>query len=89
MLEAARATEAEAKARAKQIGDAIKSEAVALAPENTRSIIIAGGPGIPDWHCHYVESWRLDTKRMKDDEPLTYVRFAVQSGTWKIDKAGG
>ena len=88
-LEAARARVAEAEEHATMLANGIKFEAARMAPEGTRSIIIAGGPGIPDWHCHYVESWRLDTQALKDKDPETYVRFAKKGGTWKLEKAGG
>jgi hypothetical protein len=87
-LEAARAAADEAAARAKQIADAMKSEAVAMAPPRTETIIIAGAPGVPDWNCHWVPSRGLDVKRIKAERRDIYDYYQKPpSGTWKIEKA--
>jgi hypothetical protein len=85
LLEAARAAAAEAEARAKAVADGIKAEAVAQAPPGTESVIIAGRPGVREWCCHYVRSWRLNSKRVKAEQPVLYAAYAVESGTWKVD----
>jgi hypothetical protein len=88
-LEGAKAARAEAESRERMIIDGMKSEAVALAPPGTASIIVAGGPGIPDWQVHYVEQWRLATKEMKEKSPVTYVTWARKVGGWRVDRVKG
>lgn len=32
----------------------------------------------------YTESWRLNTKKMKEEDPLSYARFIEKRGGWKL-----
>lgn len=73
--------------RLKAITDAIKLELTTAAPEHTK-IDLAGGPG-PAMRLSYVERWSLDTRRMKAEDPLTYVRYAKKGGAWTLRALGG
>lgn len=86
-LDAARAAVDEAKKREKSIADSIKAEVIPQAPQGTTSIVLAGTAYRPEWICHWVESWRLDSKRLKAEMLPTWVRYAVKGGTWKLEKA--
>lgn len=35
----------------------------------------------------YTESMRLNTKRMKEEDPLSYARFCEKRGTWKVQES--
>ena len=67
----------------------IKAELAALAPEGSTRIGLTGehGPGLS---LTYAESWRLDSRKMKREDPETYVRYAKPSGSWTLraTKAG-
>lgn len=80
----------EADAQFKAISDAIKSELTTLAPEGSTRIGLTGDHG-PALGLTYAESWRIDSRRLKREDPETYVRYAVQSGSWTLraDKPGG
>jgi hypothetical protein len=83
----AKAAADEASARVKAITDAIKLELTAAAPEERR-IELAGDTG-PTLRLTYTERWTLDTKRMKAEDPHTYVRYAKKGGAWSLRAAGG
>lgn len=93
-LEQLQAAYAEAKARAdeaaaqlKAITDAIKLELTQAAPEEQR--IELRGPAGPALRLTWSESWRLDSKRLKVDQPETWVRYAKKSGSWTLRAVGG
>lgn len=84
--------DAKAKAEAaaadlKAITDGIKYELGQAAPEQTR--IELTGPAGPTLRLAYSERWTLDSKRMKAEDPLTYVRYAKKGGAWSLTKVGG
>lgn len=81
--EAEKAASDEASARFRNVTDAIKAEATHLFPGAT-ALTLAGGPGMPVLAITWVESWRVDTKAMKESDPLTYVRYAKKSGHWEL-----
>lgn len=85
--EEAKAAKDEAETRLKGITDAIKAEVQQLAPGSER-MEIRGDYG-PALSMTYVESWRVDSKRMRAEDPETYVRYAVKQGTWKLEKSKG
>lgn len=72
-------------ARLKTVTDAIKFEARKAAADDAVTIAIDGA-GVA-MTLSYVESWRLDATRMKEEEPVTYVRFAKQSGSWRLERS--
>lgn len=86
------ASYADAKARADEAGkqlkaitDAIKVELNTAAPEETR-VELRGDAG-PALVLRYSERWTLDSKRMKTEDPETYVRYARKGGAWSLSQA--
>lgn len=70
----------------KGITDAIKHELTRAAPEHTKIDLPAGhGPAL---RLTYSERWSLDTRRMKAEDPLTYVRYAKKGGAWTLRAMG-
>jgi hypothetical protein len=45
---------------------------------------LAGPPGMPALSLTYVESWRLDSKRLKEEDPRKYVQYAKKSAHWEL-----
>lgn len=82
----AKAAAEEANARLKSITDALKAELAGAdngAPEGTRQYDLVGPDG-PPLRLTYVESWRIDTNKLKAQDPETYVRYAKKSGSWRL-----
>jgi hypothetical protein len=77
----------EAAARLKACTDAIKLELTQQSPGHTKYRLPAG-PG-PELTLTYVESWRVDARKLKAEDPLTYVRYAKKSGSWTLKAAQG
>lgn len=70
----------------KAITDAIKLALNEAHPENTKvDLMPATGVTAPPLRLSYVESWRLDSRRMKTEDPETYVRYAKKSGSWRLE----
>lgn len=82
----AKAEQDAAAKKLKAITDAIKVEVTSLDP-NERRFEITGASGAPPLRLTYVESWRVDSKRLKAEQPELYVAYAKQSGAWTL-KAG-
>lgn len=78
----------EAEARLKSVVDAIKAIAVQEGNDGRTTHISVDAPrlGIA-LDLSWIQSWRLDAKRMKAEEPVTYVRFAVMNGSWTLRRA--
>lgn len=76
-----------AAAALKAITDGIKLELTQAAPEARR--IALGGDAGPALQLTYAESWRVDAKKLKAEDPLTYVRFATKSGSWTLKAVRG
>lgn len=74
-----------AAAELKVVTDAIKLELTTLDP-NARRFTLTGEDG-PALALTYSTSWRLDSKKLKVDDPETYVRYAKQSGSWSLRPA--
>lgn len=72
----------------KDLTDAIKLELSQAAPEGASSIALTGEAG-PPLRLNWVTSWRLDSRKLKAEDPETYVRYAKQSGSWVLKAAGG
>jgi hypothetical protein len=69
--------------RLKALTDGIKAELAAAAPSETK--VDVAHPALPQaLRLSYTERWDLDTRRMKAEEPETYVRFARKSGRWEL-----
>lgn len=86
----AKARADEAAARLKTITDGIKAETLAqeLNAVDDRFDITSPYLAAP-LRLSYVESWRLDAKRMKAEDPAMYVTYAVKGGSWQLRKAAG
>lgn len=70
----------------KSITDSIKAEAIAAAPDGRTAVEIIAAPGFHDVHLRlsYVESWRLDSKKLKAEQTETWVRYARKCGSWTL-----
>jgi hypothetical protein len=75
-----------ARARLKAITDAVKVEGTAAAPDASRVDITSPVLSTP-LRLQARTSWRMDTKRMKAEDPLLYVRYAYQSTAWELRAA--
>lgn len=80
----AKATADAAAERLKVVTDAIKAEAILQAPAAT-CIELTGAVPLR-LVCR--EQWRIDTKRLKTEDPFTYVRYAKKSVTWSLSRRG-
>lgn len=94
-LAALHASYADAKAQADAaaerlaaIKDGIKAELAALAPEGSTKIALLGSDGPPLTLVHS-ESWRVDARKLKAEDPETYVRYAKKSESWTLAAAKG
>lgn len=76
----------------KAITDGIKAEMAAAAPDGCTDIELRS-PDVPvaPMALKYVESWRIDAKKMKSENPLAYATYAKRSGSWRLApvKGGG
>ncbi|MET0423631.1 MAG: hypothetical protein ABW046_07145 [Actinoplanes sp.] len=73
----------EAANRLKSITGALKAELMAAAPEALRVEVDHPALALP-LRLSWVESWTLDTKQLKADEPATYVKYARKGGKWDL-----
>lgn len=73
----------EAATRLKAITDAIKVELQTAAPD-ARRIEVEHAALAHRLRLSYVESWSLDTRRFKAEQPETYVRYARKGGKWEL-----
>lgn len=94
-LEQLHAQYAEAKAAAdaaaekfKAITDGIKAELAAELPEGMTSVDLVTD-GRQPLRLSYITSWRLDSKRLKAENPETWVRYAKQGGSWVLKATKG
>lgn len=79
----AKAEADEAAARLKAVTDAIKVELTQVEPE-ARRIELRSSTGAPALRLTYLESWRLDSTRLKREHPETWVAYARKSGSWRL-----
>ena len=84
----------EAAAQAKAVVEGIKAEVSAQLPRDEHGQIIPtvadipAGPGWDALRMVWEQPWRVDAKRLKAEDLLTYVRWAKQSpGYWTLSKA--
>jgi hypothetical protein len=89
-LEDLLATYAELKPRAddaairlKSVTDALKAELMAARPDSRR-VDVEHPALVQPLRLSYVESWRLDSKRLKAENPEAYVRYAIKGGKWEL-----
>ena len=83
----AKAAADEAAERLKLITDGIKAALVEAAPEGQMKIGLSGVFG-PALQLTYSESWRVDSTKLKAEDPVTYVRYAKKSGSWSLRQVG-
>jgi hypothetical protein len=81
----AKADADDAAKKLKAITDGIKLELSQAAPDETRIELAAQGDA-PGLRLAYSERWTLDSKRMKSEDPETYVRYARKGGAWTLTK---
>jgi hypothetical protein len=74
--------------RLKSVTDAIKAELTAAAPDALKIDVAHEALAAP-LRLSYVESWTLDTKRLKAEQPALYVTYARKGGKWVLKAAGG
>lgn len=84
----AKAAADEAAERLKGITDGIKAELAAAMPEGAQKVELVGGVG-PAMRLTYAESWRVDARKLKAEDPETYVRYAKKTGSWTLRAIGG
>lgn len=87
-LEIAKAEEAEAKARAKTLNNAIKNLVTSLFP-GAPAIDLSGSPTTQAMRMVWITPRRLDTERLKAEQLDTYNHYLVWAdGYWQLKKAG-
>jgi hypothetical protein len=69
--------------RLKTVTDAIKSELMTAAPGAQR-VDVAHEALAQPLRLSYVETWTLDTKRLKAENPALYVTYARKGGSWQL-----
>jgi hypothetical protein len=69
--------------RLKTVTDAIKTELLAAAPGAQR-VDVAHTALAQPLRLSYVETWTLDTKRLKAENPALYVAYARKGGSWQL-----
>lgn len=84
----AKALADDATTRLKAITDALKVELTQAAPEQAR-IELVGGENRPALRLAYSESWRVDAKKLKAENPLVYATYAKKSGSWTLKAVQG
>ena len=80
---AAKARAAEADAELKAITDGIKTELSSAHPDATEVVLSSPHLARP-LQLQAVERWTVDSKRLKTEDPTTYVRWARQSTSWRL-----
>lgn len=70
----------------KAITDAIKLELVNAAPEGATSIDLVSNELVKPLRLVAVTSWRVDAKKLKAEDPVTYVRYATQGTSWTLKR---
>lgn len=76
-----------AKGRLDTLVDGIKVEAITAAAGETKITIESPYLRKP-LNLSHSAPWRVDVKRMKAEDPLTYVRWAKrdEKGSWKLER---
>ena len=69
--------------RLKAITDALKVELTSL-DANERRFELAARDGVRPIRLTYVESWRINSTKLKAEAPDAYLRFAEKSGSWRL-----
>lgn len=78
-----RAAYEEAKARFDEITDGLKSELAKAAPGHGK--VLLASPYLNSMlKLELRERWTVDSKRLKAEDPLTYVQYAKQAASWYL-----
>ena len=80
--EAVKAAAEEAAERFESLKAAVKAEMAAACPGE--QLVTASGAGLPRLQLAWKKAWRLDTARLKSEQPETYARYAEQKGRWEL-----
>lgn len=81
--------EAEKAAEAlKAISDGVKAELAAQLAEGETALEVTSDLLARPLRLSNVESWRVDAKKLKAEDPVTYVRYAVQGHSWRLAPVG-
>lgn len=70
----------------KTITTAIKAELAAAAPDQPKVDLVS--PAGPPLGLRLVTSWRIDSRKLKAQDPETYVRYARKSEAWALKPLG-
>lgn len=69
---------------------ALKAELSAAAPCTAGRTVVLATPDLRrPLRLSAVESWRIDAKRLKAEDPTTYIRWAVKSTSLKLERVRG
>lgn len=71
--------------REKELNQAIKAETMRLAPATATEAVLRSPHLDTPLRVHPVTSWRLDSKALKRELPETWVRYANQSTSWRME----
>jgi predicted phage-related endonuclease len=70
------------------ITDGIKNELAALLPDGATEVDLDTDLLARPLRLKAVESWRVDSKRLRAANPEIYVRYAVKSTSWRLAPIG-
>lgn len=82
----AKAEEKKAAEAVKAITDGIKAELAKAAPEGETDIRVDSPALAQPLQLRATESWRLDSTRMKKEDPYLYASYAKPSLSWTLAK---
>jgi len=71
-------------AELKAVTDALKIEMISEQPHADRILLHSQFLATPLQLLH-TTAWRLDSKQLKRDLPETWVRYATQSSSWRLE----
>lgn len=72
----------------KAITDGIKNELSLLLPPGADQVDLVTPLLARPLRMQAVETWRVDAKKLKAEDPHTYVRYAVKGTSWKLAPIG-
>lgn len=76
----------EYKARLDEITNGIKAELARAAPGETKVLLHSSYLAKPLQLSHRLE-WRIDSKKLKSEDPVTWVAYAKQTSSWRLEQA--
>ncbi|SOD72760.1 hypothetical protein SAMN05892883_2104 [Jatrophihabitans sp. GAS493] len=78
----------EAKKRVEEITNGIKFELAQARPGEAEIVVTSPHLARP-LKMQAIESWRIDSTRLKAENPALYVTYAKKSTSWKLAPVGG